>query len=168
MSCVVANLPSHLPYRERCPSFSLGVEKGLLVIWVLDCNGCYKPGHTAGIWAQEPASTRSQGPAAPTFIDAVLSFSKIGLQSHLTQCIPKSKAKQKSIPLWNAKPDHTKCKAENISKMKSEEPWQPKSQKGDSCQVILKHTMQVFPNPDLVKILSFFHSTCPYPDVVNF
>lgn len=155
-------------HTERCPSSSLGTEEEPLVTYILVWNASYKPSQAAGIWAPEPASTTSRGPAAPTeFIDAVLSFSKISsviwldaYQSHRQNRSHFHRRKLNS--------DHTKYKDESMRKTKREEPWHPKSQKGDSFQVMLKHTMQIFPNPDLVKILSFSPSLCLYRDVVNF
>lgn len=154
-------------HTERCAFFSLGIEEEPLVTYILVWNASYKPSQAAEIWAQEPALATSQGPAAPTeFIDAVLSFSKISSVIWLN-AYQSHRQNGSHFHLRMLKPDHTKCKDESMTKIKREEPWQPKSQKGDSYQVILKHTMQIFPNHDLMKILSFSPSPCLYHDVVN-
>lgn len=154
-------------HTERCPSFSLGIEEEPLVTYILVWNASYKPSQAAEIWAQEPALTTSQGPAAPTeFIDAVLSFSKISSVIWLN-AYQSHRQNGSHFHLRMLNPDHTKCKDESMTKIKREEPWHPKSQKGDSYQVISKHTMQIFPNHDLMKILSFSPSPCLYRDVVN-
>lgn len=70
---------------------------------------------------------RFPGQAANTeFIDAVLSFSRISLQRHLTQLIPKSKAKRSDFHRRTPNPDYIKCKDGSIRKTKTGSPGHKK------------------------------------------
>lgn len=113
---------------------------------------CYKPSRAAGTWAQKLAPTRSPGQAA-TIEFTELSFSRISPQSHLTQLIPKSKAKQKWFPLQDTKSWLYKMERWEHQENKKRNPDSP-GHKKESYEAISKHTIKIFPNPDFVKTVS--------------